>query len=424
MKCCIYTLGCKVNQYESEALAKELRTRGIEVSFGLDYAGCYILNTCAVTNEAEHKSREVIAKIRKINPSAKIYVCGCSSELHPEKYFEKENVVVVVGAEAKEKLVDYITRGTDKVQEITPVDHKNYNKNYSIDGERIRSFIKIQDGCNNFCSYCIIPYIRGRERSRELDDIVNEYKRLKKVSKEIVLVGINLSHYGFERGVKTGLCDVIKALSQFDDVRLRISSLEQDALTEELLNALKEYRNFCPSFHIPLQSGANSVLKSMNRHYDFEEYYSAIERIRKHFPNASISTDVIVGFPTETDEDFKEAIENIKRINFASMHIFPFSKRAGTVCDKFNQLDGNLVKKRVVELKEVADKSREEFINSILGHKEEVLVEEVEDGEYIGYTKTYVKCYLKTDKPILNEVVKVVVTEKYKNGVKGEIINE
>lgn len=424
MKCSIYTLGCKVNQYESEALAKALRENGVEVSFGLEPADCYILNTCAVTNEAEHKSREVVAKIKKVNPSAKVYVCGCSSELHPDKYFEKENVMAVCGSEAKEKLIDYIINSTGKVQSISPVDHKNYNKNYSIDGDRIRSFIKVQDGCNNFCSYCIIPYIRGRERSRELADIVKEYARLKEVSKEIVLVGINLSHYGSENGYSKRLFNVIEELLPFDNVRLRISSLEQDAVTEELLVALKKYKAFCPSFHIPLQSGSNNVLKSMNRHYNFDEYYASIERIRKHFPKASISTDVIVGFPTETNEDFEEALENIKRVKYASMHIFPFSKREGTACDRLNQLDGNLVKERVAKLKAVAESSKEEYISSIIGECEEVLVEESHDGEYIGYTKTYVKCFIETEKQILNEVVKVKIIGKHKNGVKGEIINE
>lgn len=423
MNCCIYTLGCKVNQYESEALAKMLKSRGVEVSFGLQNADCYILNTCAVTNEAEHKSREVIAKIKKLNPQGKIYVCGCSSELHPNKYFEKENVFVTCGSEAKEVLIDCILSENKKQQIITPINHKVYNENYSIDGERIRSFIKIQDGCNNFCSYCIIPYVRGRERSRDINNVVEEYKRLQKISKEIVLVGINLSHYGSD-GVGENLSSVIARLSKFPETRLRISSLEQDALTDDLLENLKKHKNFCPSFHIPLQSGSDGVLKAMNRHYNFEEYLSSIERIRKYFPKASISTDVIVGFPTETDEDFAEALENIKKVKFASMHIFPFSKREGTACDRYNQLDGILVKERVSKLRAVADKSREEYLLNVVGDIDEVLVEEMEDGEYIGYTKSYLKCYIESAFNITNEVVKVKVTSKYKNGIKGVIINE
>ncbi len=423
MKCCVYTLGCKVNQYESEVLGLMLENAGEEVIYGLKEADVYILNTCAVTNEAEHKSREVIAKINKLNPNAKIYVCGCSSQLHPESFMSRNNVQFVSGTEAKERIFDAIVN-QNKGVEITEIEDKNYNENYKIKGERIRSYLKIQDGCNNFCSYCIIPYTRGRERSREPKSVFDEYRRLIANSKEVVLVGINLSHYGSDRGDGVKLKDIIAGFNNFKETRIRISSLESDAVTDEFMQVLKNTKGFCPSFHIPLQSGSDNVLKKMNRHYNFKEYSEAISLIRKYFPNASIATDVIVGFPTESDEDFVEALNNIKSINFSSMHIFPFSKRAGTVADKLPQIDGRVIKERISRLKQIADQSRENYLKKQIGISDEVLVEEMADGEYVGFGANYIKCYIDCDKNIINEVVKIKYTEIYKAGLKGEIIYE
>ena len=422
MKCCIYTLGCKVNQYESEALGLMLNNADVDVEFGLSFADAYILNTCAVTNEAEHKSREVVAKINKINPNAKIYVCGCSSQLHPESFLSRANVTFVSGTESKENIVAMLLKDGSG-SNIFPINDKEYNENYNINGERIRSYLKIQDGCNNFCSYCIIPYTRGRERSREPQSVFDEYQRLTQNSKEIVLVGINLSHYGSDRKDGLKLLDIINGFNNYKTARIRISSLESDALTEEFMQVLKKSKGFCPSFHIPLQSGSDSVLKKMNRHYNFKEYSDAISLIRKYFPNASIATDVIVGFPSESEEDFQEALENIKSIGFSSMHIFPFSKRGGTVADKMPQIDGRIVKMRISRLKAVADESREKYLNSQIGLIDEVLIEEIVNGEYVGFGKNYVKCYVNSDRDIINEIVKVKYTEICKFGLKGELID-
>ena len=423
MKCCIYTLGCKVNQYESEAIGLALTKRGIDVEFGLGVGDIYILNTCAVTNEAEHKSREVIAKINKLNSDAKIYVCGCSSELHADTFLERENVQAVIGTEAKEKLIEIIEN--ESLGNLTqPICNNQYNDNYNIEGERIRSYLKIQDGCNNFCSYCIIPYTRGRERSRDPESIEREYKQLTMSSKEIVLVGINLSHYGSDRSDQENLATVIKRLAKLGDARIRISSLECDAISEELMEVLKNTKSFCPSFHIPLQNGSDNVLKKMNRHYDFKQYKKAIDLIRANFDNASISTDLIVGFPTESEEDFDECLKNVESIGFSSMHIFPFSKRAGTVADKLPQINGNIIKDRIKRLKSVADKSRENFLKSQIGKVCEVLVEESIEGEYIGYTENYLKCFIRSNEDLTNKIVNVKITELYNSGVKGEIVDE
>lgn len=426
----IYTLGCKVNQYESEAIAKQLKDRGDSVSFGLTPADVYILNTCAVTNEAEHKSREVIAKMVKLNKDARIYVCGCSSELHPEKFLDRPNVVAVIGTENKDKLLEIIDSGAlgDRCFNI---DNLNYNDNYSIDGERIRSFIKIQDGCNNFCSYCIIPYTRGRERSRTIESTIAEYERVGKSSKEIVLVGINMAGYGKDLEGNPTLAELVRKLSKFKDTRLRFSSFEMGTITIELLEALKDHPNFCPFFHLSLQSGSNNVLKKMNRHYTFDEYLSCVKLIREYFQTAGISTDIIVGFPTETDEDFNECLENVKKVKFSDCHIFPFSKREGTIAGKMPIINGETIKNRAKKLNEVTARSREEFLDSMKGENEEVLIEEESDGYLVGLTKNYIKCYISTKSDnntqesttkFLNEVVKVKLTDIYKLGMKGEII--
>ena len=430
MKYAIYTLGCKVNQYESEAIAKQLKDRGDSVSFGLVPADVYILNTCAVTNEAEHKSREVIAKMVKLNKDARIYVCGCSSELHPKKFLDRPNIVAVIGTENKNKLLEIIDSGAlgDRCFNIN---NFNYNDNYSIDGERIRSFIKIQDGCNNFCSYCIIPYTRGRERSRTIESTINEYERVAKSSKEIVLVGINMAGYGKDLEGKPTLTDLVNKLAKFSKTRLRFSSFEMGTISVELLEALKSHPNFCPFFHLSLQSGADNVLRKMNRHYTFDEYLSCVELIRKYFPNAGISTDIIVGFPTETDEDFNECLENVKRAKFTDSHIFPFSKREGTVAGSMPIINGEIIKTRVKRLEEVTNASKSEFLEFMKGKTEEVLIEEEKDGYLVGFTKNYIKCYIDTKtyknpqeitNKYLNSVAQVKLTEIYKLGMKGELI--
>ena len=419
MKFCVYTLGCKVNYYESESIVRQLKELG-DVTTELDVADIYIINTCAVTNEAEHKSRGVIAKVKKLNPDAKIYIMGCSSQLHTKDYINKPNVVLVQGSENKQKVVQYIKDSIvgQKVDGICSV----YDDDFFISGERIRSFIKIQDGCNNFCTYCIIPYVRGRERSRSLESIEKELQEVAKNSLEVVLVGINIAGYGKDLNPQRTLVDVVRLFEKYPNLRLRFSSFEMGAITDELLTELKALPSFCPFFHIALQSGSDQVLNKMNRRYTTSEYLKTIEMVRKVFPDASISTDIIVGFPTETEEDFNNSLNFVKKCNFSFMHIFPYSKREGTIASRWGILNGQIVKNRVKKMKELEQLQKLEFLKSRMSTIEEVLVESVDDGVAEGFTKTYIKCYiLNVNESIKNKIVKVRLIEEYKDGMKGEI---
>lgn len=420
-KVCIITLGCKVNQYESDAIRFGLEQAGYEVLPSLTTADYYVINSCAVTNEAEHKSREYISKILKLNPTAKIYVAGCSSQAHPNSFLEKPNVQMVVGTENKIKIINAIKNGL-KGNHIEP-QGKTYNDCYAAKPARTRAYIKIQDGCNNFCSYCIIPYTRGRERSRPIESIKTELERLAASEvKEVVLVGINIAGYGKDLK-NTSLVDVVKLFHAYPNLRLRFSSWEMGTISAALLKELKKIPSFCPFFHISLQSASNNVLKTMNRHYTFKDYYKTIALILKYFPNAGISTDIIAGFPTETEEDFNTTINNIQLIPFSNIHIFSYSTREGTVAARYKPLSGTIVKERARKLKEVADTLKTCYINKNITKIEEVLIEENKNGYFVGFGKNYIKTYIKPAIQIKpNQIVKVKIIEPFKDGVIGEII--
>ena len=413
MKISIITLGCKVNQYESGAIKEELESMGHTVTQNLEMADLYILNTCAVTGIAEKKSRANIAKIVKINPNAKIIVCGCASEHNKEQFLKKPNVSAVIGTAGKQKIPQIL----DAVGNLSTEIPNNY-ENFSFStNSRTRAYLKIQDGCNNFCSYCLIPFVRGRSRSRDLVSIVKEANELSKTNKEIVLTGIDMSDYKIDG--KKALPELLDALKD-NPCRIRISSLECGIIDDNLLKTLSQMPNFCPQFHLSMQSGSNGILKLMNRHYTKEEFLSKVELIREYFPNAALTTDVIVGFPTETEEDFAETVETIKKANFYEMHIFPYSKREGTVASKLPMVDGNVVNNRVKVLEEINQKNKADYI---LSQKEilDCLTESVENGFVVGYTQNYIKIYLSKSAP-LHQIVKVKNLKLFLDGATAEIV--
>lgn len=389
MKVAFLTLGCKVNQYEADSLENELEQNGFEIVQPKEVADFYVLSTCAVTNEAESKSRQMIAKVKKINENAKIIVCGCAVESDYEQ-FENKNVIFLGNAN-KHKIVDIIknieTIKNNQVEKLT----KTYEDNFESKATKTRAHLKIQDGCNNFCSYCLIPYVRGRSRSRNVESIRNEAIELAKKAKEIVLVGINLSDFKIDG--ELALDKLVLALQDVD-CRFRFGSLEVNVITEKFLDILSVVQNFVPHFHLSMQSGCDKILKLMNRHYTKKQYLSKIELIRKYFPNASITTDVIVGFPTETDEDFIETVETIYKAQFFNMHIFPYSKRKGTVAEKLEQVDGNIVINRVKILEQINEQLNENFILQNYGKPLKVLIEEYKDGFSIGHSENYIKIYI------------------------------
>ena len=383
----IITLGCKVNQYESDSIALELERRGFLVFRGLEEANYYVLNTCAVTNEGERKSRGYITKIKKINPNAKIYVCGCAAQFHPANFTGKTNVNYVTGNQGKLKIVNAIENDLFglNIEELS----NSYDDTLQSKQTRTRAFVKIQDGCNSFCSYCIIPYLRGRSRSRSIESIKSELDQIK--SREVVFAGVDLSQYGLDLPQKPKLTDVVE-LMRNRSARFRFSSLEMGTITPELLKVLSTLPNFCPHFHLSMQSGSNSVLKRMNRKHTSEDYFACVQSIREVYPNAAITTDVICGFPGETEKEFEETYAFCKKIDFYEMHIFPYSIREGTVAAKLpNQLTGDIIKQRTKKLEQLAKTLKREYLNRQVGTCAEVLVEKVDQNYCEGYSKNYLR---------------------------------
>lgn len=418
MKISIVTLGCKVNKYESDAIMHSLSEKGYEVFDGLREADLYIINTCAVTGEAEKKSRQAIARCRNQNKNAKILVCGCASQKNSLQ-FEEKGVDFIGGTARKNfiaQYVDLIACGESFEKQNLSALPLEYEKEDFATQSRVRAYIKIQDGCNNFCSYCIIPYLRGRSRSRELDDILNEVKALPNEVKEIVLTGINVTDYKISG--KSGLILLLSELDKFGK-RIRLSSLEETIVDEEFVKALASLKNFCPFFHLSLQSGSAKVLKDMNRKYTPEDFEKSVNLIRKYFPTAGITTDVIVGFPTETDDLFEESMHFIEKIGFSGLHIFQYSKRDGTVASKLKDLSSQLKKQRAKRLEELDERLRKTFIAQNKGGK--VLVEEKEGDFYVGYSENYIKCYIDSDQDITNQVIEVEFEKPYLEGEKVKI---
>ena len=404
------SLGCKVNSCESSSLITGLKGLGYEVSSQLGYADLYIINTCAVTAEAEKKSRQTIARARKFNKDAKIIVTGCASQNSPKDFLEKQNVTLVTGAKSKDRIIASLNESGHLVWE----EDEYYEEFFPENIEKTRAYIKVQDGCNNFCSYCIIPYLRGRSRSRNPEKIIEEISRIDPV--EAVITGINLSAYKYENIGLKGLIDRLSTVN----CRIRLGSLEVGIITEEFLYSLKNLKNFAPHFHLSLQSGSNAVLRSMNRHYTRETFIEKCELIRKVFPTAGITTDIIVGYSTETEEDFLDTVDLCKRVSFSDIHCFPYSKREGTVGAKLKELPSAVKDERMAVLIEVKKESKERFTNSNLG-KVLTFIPEEKVGEFtVGYTENYLRVYLKGETE--EKIVKVKVVEPYEDGAIVEII--
>ena len=414
-KISIVTLGCKVNQYESEELAERLEKDGYETTMGLVPADIYVVNTCAVTNEAERKSRNIMTKLLKLNPNAKIYVCGCASEHNSDKFRKGDFVKAIVGNIDKTSLADIIEREDEEFI---------YNQKLTTESrvtDRTRAVLWVQNGCNNFCSYCIIPYLRGREISFPIADIEKKIKILESQAKEIVVAGINLSAYGRDKKGSDGLIEIAR-LFRNSPSRFRFSSIHVDVITEEFLKELSTFDNFCDQFHLSLQSGSNNTLKAMNRKYSKEEYLEKIALIRTIFPNAGITTDIIIGFPSETESDFEESLAFAKEANFSEMHIFPFSLRQGTLAERLKNIATN-IPERVKKMTELADTMKHAFIEKNLGQIHEVIIENNKNGYYLAHTKNYILCYINSNKRIEhNTKIFVKLTEIFEDGAKAEIV--
>ena len=418
----IHNLGCKVNAYEVEAMQQLLENAGYETVPFEEGADVYVINTCTVTNIADRKSRQMLHKAKKMNPDAIVVATGCYAQADTEKLKEDTAVDLILGNNQKTQIVEALEEYEKEHAKQVQVIEINHTKEYeelsiSSTAEHVRAYIKVQDGCNQFCTYCIIPFARGRVRSRKIEEVLSEVKTLAaKDYKEVVLTGIHLSSYGvdFPKEERESLLSLIQAVSRVEGIsRIRLGSLEPRIITEEFLEGIVKTGKVCPHFHLSLQSGCNKTLKNMNRRYSAQEYAEKCELIRKFYPAPALTTDVIVGFPQETEEDFEESYEFVKKIHFYETHIFKYSRRHGT---KAASMDGQLTEAakaqrsdRMLELHEIRAREYEE---AMIGKKMELLLEEeIEiDGRpwYVGHSREYVRAVIsKTDAHRVNDLVTV-----------------
>lgn len=418
MKVKIKTLGCKVNFVESLALEERLRKAGFEiVDSNEEICDIFILNSCSVTNESDKKSRQALSRNRKMNPDNYSVIMGCYSQVSKDELLENKNVNLVVGNKDKLDISYLMNLGKDKGEKVYDISKYIEFEDLPLHGtgEKTRGFIKIEDGCDNFCSYCIIPFARGRVRSRSIESIKKEATSLGQNAKEIVITGIEVASYGKDLKDVT-LIDAIEAIHEAaPNVRIRLSSLEISVITDDFLRRLKNISQFCDQFHLSLQSGSDNVLKAMNRKYNKESFKKKVDLIRTYYPNAGITTDIIVGFPGETEEDYESTVQYLKDLKLSRIHIFPYSIRKGTKAADMEQVDGNIKIRRKNELDKLGEELQDEFKNSLLNKKEEVLIEERTKGFFTGYTRNYVKAEISCDEYPdlkLNSVVSAMLVEE------------
>ena len=408
-KAALHNLGCKVNAYETEAMQQILENAGYEIVPFTEYADVYVVNTCSVTNMADRKSRQMLHKAKKMNPDAIVVGAGCYVQTKEAEALLDDTVDIVIGNNKKHELLAMLEAYENdhgKCGNVIDINHEKqeYEEMFlERTAEHTRAFIKVQDGCNQFCSYCIIPYVRGRVRSRKPEDIVNEVKTLAATGvKEVVLTGIHISSYGTDLE-NISLIELIEAIHEIEGIkRIRLGSLEPRIITEEFAKRIAGLEKICPHFHLSLQSGCDKTLKAMNRKYNTEEYYEGCVKLREVFDNPAITTDVIVGFPGETEEDFLETRKFLEKVHFYEMHIFKYSRRKGTVADKMKEQVADTVKSERSAVLLALEKAQSlEYRKMYIGKKLEVLIEELTeiDGRsyYTGYTKNYIRVAIAAD---------------------------
>lgn len=416
-KAALHNLGCKVNAYETEAMQHLLKEAGYEIVPFTQKADVYVINTCSVTNMADRKSRQMLHKAKKNNPDSIVVAAGCYVQTSEKEVLNDLSVDIVIGNDRKHDLVRLLEEYSldsvnDTVDDINDGKHDFEELFIDQTKEHTRAFIKVQDGCNQFCSYCIIPYARGRVRSRRFENVIAEVERLAANGfKEVVLTGIHLSSYGVDFEEATGLLELIQAVNAVKGIeRIRLGSLEPKIVTEHFVSELSKLDKICPHFHLSLQSGCDATLKRMNRKYTTKEYERGCELLRKYFVHPAITTDVIVGFPGETEEEFEQTKAYLEHIHFYEMHIFKYSKRKGTRAAVMpDQIDEQVKAARSEKLIALGHDMSKEFRKFYIGKNEEALFEEkavIGDKEYfVGYTKEYVKVAKKTDENLENQIV-------------------
>lgn len=426
-KAALHNLGCKVNAYETEAMQELLEQNGYEIVPFQEGADIYIINTCTVTNMADRKSRQMIHRAKKMNPDAIVVAAGCYVQAQENSDKIDECIDIVIGNNKKQNLIEILEEYEQKrkeadgvfvQQEVIDINHtKEYEElHLTKTAEHTRAYIKVQDGCNQFCTYCIIPYMRGRVRSRRKEEVVEEVSALAANGyKEVVLTGIHLSSYGVDFEEKETLLSLIQAVHAIEGIeRIRLGSLEPRIITEEFASALSALPKICPHFHLSLQSGCEETLKRMNRRYSAEEYFEKCMLLRKYFENPALTTDIIVGFPGETEEEFEESRAFVEKVNFYEAHIFKYSKRQGTKAAVMpNQVPEPEKTKRSNTLLALDERNRKAYEEQFSGKETEILVEEQmeKDGKtyWIGHTKEYIRLAILSDENLSGRLLKVTV---------------
>ena len=429
MKFAFYTLGCKTNQYETQAMERLLAQKGHQICRFEEDCDAYIINTCSVTAVADKKNRAVIRRCRKNHPQAVVAVCGCYTQ-HAADAVRELEVDVLGGSANRQEFVENLLAALAEKQKKESLDNALRRREFEIlpaGGlqERTRAMLKVQDGCVNFCSYCIIPYTRGPVRSAPLDVCIRQARELaEKGYKEIVVTGIEIASWGVDLPGKPPMADMLKAVCQaVPQVRIRLGSLEPRVITRDFCAEMVKYPNLCPQFHLSMQSGCDTVLARMKRKYDTRRYLESVELLQEYFPGCAVTTDMIVAFPGETEEEFEQSLAFIQKCGFADMHIFPYSRRPGTPADKMPGQHDNATKEaRSHAAIAVAEAMSLEYRQSLAGSTQEVLFEEAEGEFFTGHAPNYIKVYVPGE-DLHNQIRSVVLTEVYRDGMKGRIVN-
>lgn len=428
------TFGCKVNQYETESLKTSFQKNGYEISDTVDNADIIIINSCTVTEYGDSGVLSTLRKIRKKYPDIVIALTGCYPQVNKDSTEKLSEADIITGTKNRHELPSLVAEYLEKHSK--KINISDYSRNDTFENldfpvfeKNTRTFMKIQDGCNQFCTYCIIPYARGRCRSRNLESIRTEAENSARMGKkEIVLTGINLAFYGMEFGIN--LADAVEVCASVDGIeRIRLGSLEPEKMSDDLLRRISAVKKVCPQFHLSLQSGCDKTLKAMNRHYNTEEYLNLTEKIRSFFPECSFTTDIMVGFPNETDEDFKESAEFVKKVGFSKVHVFRYSRRKGTPADKMSgQIPENIKSKRASEMSDAVKLSEEKYLQSLIGKTVQVLFERENCTEFHrGYAEDYTLVKIpreNSEKSLRNQLFYVTIEESRSDFCIGRIVNE
>lgn len=427
------TLGCKVNQYDSDAMRTLFIQNGYKVTESDAPADVYVVNTCSVTSIGDRKSRQMVRRIRRENPSAVIAVAGCYAQLAPEVFEEMGNVDVIVGMQNRSRIVEYVeqsARSNAVLNEVRDVMAVKDFENLTVDAEgevKTRAFIKVQEGCDNYCTFCIIPYARGRLKSRKQKDAIEEIKHLvDRGYREVVLTGIHLGNYGKDLHDGTSLSSLVNELLKIPDLlRIRLGSIESVELSEELIHLMNSEPRVCRHLHLPIQSGSDDVLRAMNRHYRLTEYKNLIADLRKRIPDLALTTDLIVGFPGETEENFRETLATLEELKFSAIHIFPYSQRIGTPAATYpDQVLPEIKKERVHRVQELEKKLSEAYRRRFLGKSVRVLLEEEKDGCFEGLSDEYIRVYLKGEGIERGKIYSVKINSLTEDGLSGIVERE